>query len=63
MQQESLQLLDWPELCRQVASFTATCMAAEGILEEGLPIGDSQVRPLNNKNCIDREPILDRKIA
>ena len=43
VQQESLQLLDWPALCRQVAAFAATPMAAEQLLQGGLPIGGSQV--------------------
>lgn len=43
VQRESMQLLDWPALCRQVAAFAATPMAAEMLLQEGLPLGSTQV--------------------
>lgn len=41
---ETLKLLEWPELCRQVAAFTQTVVAAEQILTVGLPLGASQAR-------------------
>ena len=42
---ESLQLLDWPAVCAQVACFAATPMASDQILHSGLPMGASQVLP------------------
>lgn len=47
MQQESLQLLDWPAVCIQVACFAATPMAADQLLQSGLPMGASQVNAIN----------------
>ena len=41
---ESLILLEWPALCRQVAAFASTPMAAQRVLLSGLPIGRSRVR-------------------
>jgi hypothetical protein len=41
-QQESLLLLEWPSVCRQVATFCGTSMAAEQLLSGRLPIGSSQ---------------------
>lgn len=46
IQQESLDLLDWPAVCRQVACFASTPMAAEELLCGSLPMGRTQVRPL-----------------
>ena len=43
LQQESLQLLDWPAVCSQVACFASTPMAADQILQRGLPMGASKV--------------------
>lgn len=43
VQLETLGLLEWPEVCRQVASFTRTTVAAELLLSSGLPLGRSQV--------------------
>ena len=43
IQQESLQLLDWPAVCSQVACFASTPMAADQILQRGLPMGASKV--------------------
>ena len=40
---ESLVLLEWPALCRQVAAFASTPMAAQRILLSGLPIGRCKV--------------------
>ncbi len=45
VQAESLQLLDWPALCAQVAAFASTPLAAEPLLRGRLPVGESQVRP------------------
>ena len=41
-QAESLRLLEWPAVCRQVASFSATPMAAEQALAGAIPLADSQ---------------------
>ncbi|KAL0040772.1 hypothetical protein WJX79_005089 [Trebouxia sp. C0005] len=41
-QAESLRLLEWPEVCQQVASFTSTAVAAERALGAKLPIASSQ---------------------
>ena len=43
IQEESLQLLDWPAVCSQVACFASTPMAADQILQHGLPMGKSKV--------------------
>lgn len=43
IQQESLVLLEWPSLCRQVGAFASTLLAARRIMLSGLPIGRSQV--------------------
>ncbi len=40
--QESLQLLEWPALCRQVACFAQTPMGAEVALRYSLPVGRSR---------------------
>ena len=40
-ERESLQLLEWPGLCRQVACFTKTPMGAEVALRCALPVGRS----------------------
>lgn len=40
--QESLQLLEWPALCRQVACFAQTPMGAEVALRCALPVGRSR---------------------
>lgn len=42
-EKESLQVLEWPALCRQVAAFASTPMAARSILLSGLPMGRSKV--------------------
>jgi hypothetical protein len=47
VQQESMVLLEWPTLCRQVAAFASTPLAARRIMMSGLPIGRSQVLTLN----------------
>ena len=47
IQQESLQLLDWPAVCSQVACFASTPMAADQILQRGLPMGASRVTLLS----------------
>lgn len=44
VQQESLILLEWPQVCRQVAAFTQTVMGAEQLLSAGLPLGSSQAQ-------------------
>lgn len=41
-ERESLQLLEWPALCRQVACFAQTPMGAEVALRCALPMGRSQ---------------------
>lgn len=41
-EQESLQLLEWPALCRQVACFAQTPMGAEVALRCALPVGRSR---------------------
>lgn len=41
--QESLVLLEWPALCRQVAAFANTSTAAQRIVESGLTMGRSKV--------------------
>lgn len=41
-ERESLELLEWPALCRQVACFTRTPMGAEVALQGRLPLGRSQ---------------------
>lgn len=41
-ERESLQLLEWPALCRQVACFAQTSMGAELALAGRLPVGRSQ---------------------
>lgn len=41
--QESLVVLEWPALCKQVAAFASTAMAAQRILKSGLPLGQSKV--------------------
>ncbi|KAL3147779.1 hypothetical protein ABBQ32_002512 [Trebouxia sp. C0010 RCD-2024] len=41
-QLESLRLLEWPELCQQVASFTSTAVAAELALAAKLPMASTQ---------------------
>jgi DNA mismatch repair protein MutS2 len=38
-----MDLLDWPAVCRQVACFASTPMAAEQLLQGGLPMGRAQV--------------------
>ena len=43
IQEESLQLLDWPAVCSQVACFASTALAADQILQHGLPMGMSKV--------------------
>ena len=40
-EQESLELLEWPALCRQVACFTQTAIGAEMALDCRLPVGRS----------------------
>ena len=40
-----MHLLDWPAVCSQVACFAATPMAADQLLQSGLPMGASQVCP------------------
>lgn len=42
-QQETFELLEWPEVCKQVVAFTATTSAAEKLLTDYLPVGKSQV--------------------
>lgn len=42
-QQETFELLEWPEVCKQVVAFTATTSAAEKLLSDYLPVGESQV--------------------
>jgi len=39
---ESLQLLEWPELCATISRFAQTSFGAEAILAGHLPIGSSQ---------------------
>uniref|UniRef100_A0A383W1M4 DNA mismatch repair proteins mutS family domain-containing protein n=1 Tax=Tetradesmus obliquus TaxID=3088 RepID=A0A383W1M4_TETOB len=41
-QRQSLELLEWPAVCRQVAAFCGTSMAAELLLAGQLPIGSSR---------------------
>ena len=41
-ERESLQLLEWPALCRQVACFAQTPMGAEVALRCTLPVGRSR---------------------
>jgi DNA mismatch repair protein MutS2 len=41
-EEEGLQLLEWPAVCAQVASFCGTSMAAELLQGGGLPLGASQ---------------------
>jgi hypothetical protein len=41
-ERESLQLLEWPGLCRQVACFAQTPMGAEVALRCALPVGRSR---------------------
>ena len=43
VQTESLGLLEWAAVCRQVAAFTRTPTAAEMLMTTGLPLGSSQV--------------------
>lgn len=40
---ESLRLLEWPALCRQVAAFASISITARDIQRDGLLIGSSQV--------------------
>lgn len=40
---QSLSLLEWPALSRQVACFCSTAITAERFLEQGLPLGQTQV--------------------
>lgn len=40
---ESLSLLEWPAISRQLASFCYTAMNAERFLQEGAPMGSTQV--------------------
>lgn len=40
---ESLELLEWPSLCRQVACFAQTPMGAELALRCALPVGRSRL--------------------
>lgn len=40
-EQESLELLGWPDLCKQVASFCQTPMGAQRAIQGRLPIGES----------------------
>jgi len=47
VQQESMALLEWPSLCRQVAAFASTPLGARRIMLSGLPIGRSKVRACN----------------
>lgn len=54
VQQESLILLEWPQVCRQVAAFTQTVMGAEQLLSAGLPLGSSQVPMIGF--CMMRTP-------
>ena len=42
-QRETFDLLEWPEVCKQVVSFTQTTLAAEKLLNNLLPVGKSQV--------------------
>ena len=41
-EQESLELLEWPALCQQIACFMQTTLGAEVALSCRLPIGQSQ---------------------
>lgn len=41
-EEESLELLEWPALCRQVACFTQTAIGAELALDCRLPLGRTQ---------------------
>jgi DNA mismatch repair protein MutS2 len=41
-ERESLELLEWPALCRQVARFARTPMGAEVAAAAQLPMGGSQ---------------------
>ena len=40
---ESLELLEWPALCSQVAAFASTSLAARHITQQGLALGNSEV--------------------
>eukprot|EP00798_Chlamydomonas_sp_ICE-L_P021553 gene21553-28546_t len=40
-QAESLEVLEWPAVCKQVACFAQTVMAAQQLARGGLPIGGS----------------------
>ncbi len=40
---QSLSLLEWPALSRQVACFCSTAISAERFIEDGLPLGQTQV--------------------
>jgi hypothetical protein len=39
VEEESLQILEWPAVCRQVACFCRTSMAAERVAGGLLPLG------------------------
>lgn len=42
--EESLRLLEWPAVCRQVAAFASVSLTASTLVRDGLSIGRSQVR-------------------
>ena len=58
IEQESLQLLDWPAVCSQVACFASTPMAADQILQRGLPMGASQVKLLSMKAQLHHDSVI-----
>ena len=41
--EESLELLEWPALCSQVAAFASTSLAARHITHQGLALGNAEV--------------------
>ena len=41
-EQESLDILEWPAVCKQVAAFCGTSVAAAAVAAGQLPIGSSQ---------------------
>lgn len=41
-EQESLDILEWPAVCKQVAAFCGTSVAAAAVAAGRLPIGQSQ---------------------
>ncbi|KAK9833029.1 hypothetical protein WJX74_004733 [Apatococcus lobatus] len=72
-QQETFDLLEWPEVCKQVVAFTQTTLAAEKLFGDYLPVGQSQAdserllqetaearqAQLNLEGVQDLRPLLD----